>query len=96
MTDLESPATDMDLTITEGEFFLAPQGREDLSPDSFEVWAESAEEAVSRFGPPWLAQVREAKVRALHGNVETTDHFVPGVRSILALLKEVRAPRRPV
>jgi hypothetical protein len=96
MTDLESPDTDLNLTITEGEFFLAEQGRSDLSRDSFEVWAESGEDAVSRFGPSWVARVREAKARALNGSVDSQDHFVPGVRSILAVLKEARSPRRPV
>jgi len=94
MTDLESPETDLDLTITEGEFFLAEKGRSDLSRDSFEVWAESGEDALIRFGAPWVARVREAKARAMNGSVDTQDHFVPGVRSILAVLKEARSPRR--
>ena len=94
MTDLESPETDLDLTITEGEFFLAAQGRSDLSRDSFEVWAESGEEALRRFGAPWVAQVRVAKARAMNGSVDSQDHFVPGVRSILAVLKDARSPRR--
>ena len=93
MTDHESPESDLDLTITEGEFFLAAQGRSDLSLDSFEVWAESGEDALKRFGPHWVARVREAKARALNGSVENQDHFVPGVKNILGVLKEARSPR---
>lgn len=93
MTDHASTGSDLDLTITEGEFFIAAQGRSDLSLDSFEVWAESGEDALKRFGPQWVARVRAAKTRALNGSVESPDHFVPGVKDILAVLKEARSPR---